>query len=1038
MRKCHLHFTLILLFSLFTIGKINAQTCPTGLISNWKMDEVGGITLHDFVGGHDATCNVELGTDPSGKVGLAQTFAFTNRASVINNAAYNFGVNSSFSIVYWMKFTEIEYGTQDHVILSKGDYGGGVPLGAFWSTGVNGSGKVNFLLNDNSTGNFGQIESADGYNDGVWHQVVCVRDGAANKNILYVDGSPVAQENRTYTSNFTNTYSIAFSYLLSNAAMGYYYKGSVDEVGIFNRALSPSDISVLISNANIGVGYCDGFYPNISSLPKTTASVGTLYTYTVHAGGSQTNMQYSLITKPSGMTINSSSGLISWTPTSIDADGFVQVRANNNIAPADTQSFRIFISEAPVCPNNLIFLLKLDENSGPVYADHYGLHNAVAAGSVSATPGKINGAQFFDANSKLNIPDNGTEFDWENGASFSIECWIKTNTTSGMAAIARNRIDYNEAGASWWIGTNAAGKAAFELRDNSAVVTSTISGVKLLSDGNWHHILAVRNGTSKLNILYVDGIEEASASVNYTNSFVADDPTEVNVGYIHRSSSDKAEYHFLGSIDEVAVYNRAVTSTEASSFYNNGNPVGHCALGNFAPAITSTPVTSAFEDVLYTYNVKAEDPNSGDVLILSAVTKPSWLNFNWTAGQKTATLTGTPGPGNTGPNNVTIRVYDGHVQKDQSFVIDVVNTNNTPVVTSTPVTSVNEDVAYTYTLTVTDADAADNINMTIVSKPSWLNFTYSTGAKTATLAGTPGNSDAGSSTVDISITDGHITIHHTYTLTVIAVNDAPVISAQTALSTNEDQSITLQKANFTITDVDNPLTDVTLKVQAGTNYTYIGNTVTPSANFNGSLTVNVVAHDLNNDSQTFQTLITVVAVNDAPVVTSTPIVDAYVGNLYAYIFTATDVDDATLTRSVVLKPDWLLFSVSTGVLTGTPVLADKGQHLVILRVSDGNTDTDQDFIVTVDGPNGLQDLEAAGIRVYPVPAKEYLDVQFEKLTEETQAEIVSSTGSIIMKATIPSNTNRYRLDLKGMESGTYYLRVSNNTINNIGRFVILK
>ena len=235
--------------------------------------------------------------------------------------------------------------------------------------------------------------------------------------------------------------------------------------------------------------------------------------------------------------------------------------------------------------------------------------------------------------------------------------------------------------------------------------------------------------------------------------------------------------------------------------------------------MTSTPVTNASEGVLYSYTFTADDPDVADVLVLSAVTKPSWCTFTWVPGQKTAILSGTPGTGAVGANNVTLRVSDGKLQKDQSFVITVVDVNNAPVVSSTPVVSVNEDAAYSYTLTVTDADVNDNINMTVVSKPSWLIFTHAANARSATLTGTPGNADVGSSSVDISITDGHATIHETYTLEVIAVNDAPVISAQAALSTNEDVAITLQKANFTITDEDNPLTDISLKVQAGTNYT---------------------------------------------------------------------------------------------------------------------------------------------------------------------------------------------------------------------------
>jgi hypothetical protein len=140
----------------------------------------------------------------------------------------------------------------------------------------------------------------------------------------------------------------------------------------------------------------------------------------------------------------------------------------------------------------------------------------------------------------------------------------------------------------------------------------------------------------------------------------------------------------------------------------------------------------------------------------------------------------------------------------------------------------------------------------------------------------------------------------------------------------------------------------------------------------------------------------------------------------------------------VEKPSWLAFSASTGVLTGTPTAADAGQHLVILRVSDGKVDVDQDFILTVNSPDGLDDLEAAGIRVYPVPARDFLEIQFSNLSESTRLEVINSGGSVVSKAVVPSGTDIYRLELNGVETGTYFLHIRNNSINNIGRIVVVK
>ncbi len=286
----------------------------------------------------------------------------------------------------------------------------------------------------------------------------------------------------------------------------------------------------------------------------------------------------------------------------------------------------------------------------------------------------------------------------------------------------------------------------------------------------------------------------------------------------------------------------------------------------------------------------------------------------------------------------------------------------------------------------------------------------------------------------------HATVPYTYQLVVAPVNDAPVITAQIALSTDEDVAITLQKVDFTITDVDNPASDITLSVKPGAHYTANGLVVTPEANYNGQLTVIVVASDLSLSSADFAATITVNPVNDPPVVTSTnPDLVAHVGDLYAYVFTAEDADaNTTLTKSAIQIPGWLAFSASTGVLTGTPAYTDDGQTLIILRVSDGIVNVDYNFIIDVQSASGLNDLESAGIRIYPVPAKEFLTIQFERLAEETQLEVISTGGQTIKQVTIPANQTTYELDLNGVNNGTYLLHLKNSTLNNIGRFVVTK
>ncbi len=1036
----------ILVISSFFFPGIFAQVCPAGLVSYWNMDETEGIILLDKTGDHHATSNVELTVDESSMVGTSHYFytsgTFTgNKAVVPNASAYSFPANSSFTIAYWVKFTEIDYNLENHVIISKGDYRNGTPSGAFWSSGINILGNINFILQD-SYGNRQNLETSSTYNDGAWHMVAFVRDAASENSYLYIDGVVKSQINYNFSGHFTIPDDIQICNLKNtvggNLTYSYFYRGSLDEVAIYNRALSSLEISSQFALAGNGMGICDGPNPRISSIPKTTAIVGTPYAYTVKAGGIPTGMNFTLLVKPSGMTINSTTGVISWTPASTDVNGLVSVRADNGMAPADTQTFRIYVAEGTVCPDNLILLLKLDEKSGPVYADHYLAHDATASVSPVTTTGKINGAQIFNGTTKMDIPDIGTEFDWTYNASFSFEFWLQTNTSSTMVCIARHRLDYDNV-AFFYVGTDQVSgtHAEFELRDNGGVL-NTLTGTSIINDGAWHHIVAVRNGATKLNKLYVDGVEEASIYVNYANSFMADLPTPLNIGYLNREFEGEAEYHLVGALDEVAVYNRAVTATEAASFYNGGNPDGHCAAGNFAPVFTSIPVTSATEGVNYSYTAVTEDIDTEDVLTISAITKPSWLTWNAVAGQKTATLTGTPGHSHIGDHIVTLGVSDGHKETQQTYTITVGNIFHDPVVTSTPQTNTDEDTPYSYTLTVTDSDAEDVINMSAVNLPSWLNFVSVSGSKSAVISGTPDDMDIGTQEVKISITDGHATIYEIYNLTVNAVNDPPVITAQAALNTDEEVAINLQKLDFTITDADNPSSDITIQVQPGTNYSNSGNTVTPDVDFSGQLTVNLIAGDLNDDSQVFHAMVSVNPVNDPPEITSEAEPVAIIDELYAYVFTANDVDDQNLTKSVIQKPDWLSFSENLGILSGSPSISDIGYHVVKLRVSDGKVDVDQNFTILVEVPDGLVDLEEAGIHIYPVPAKDYLHIQFGKTFESAQLEVINANGKVILKAMVPANIYTFRLDLNEVETGIYYLHISNKVLNNIGRIIIVK
>ncbi len=286
------------------------------------------------------------------------------------------------------------------------------------------------------------------------------------------------------------------------------------------------------------------------------------------------------------------------------------------------------------------------------------------------------------------------------------------------------------------------------------------------------------------------------------------------------------------------------------------------AVVNSAPVITSSAVTAVDEDAAYTYTLTATDADS-DPLTYSAPVLPAWLNFNTGSGL----LSGTPTNDEVGNHNVTLRVNDGTVNVDQSFTITVSNTNDAPTITSSAITGVNEDSAYTYTFTATDVDVGDSLTYSALTLPSWLNFNSSTGV----LMGTPTNNEVGDHNVSLRVNDGTVNVDQNFTITVSNTNDAPIITSSAVTSAIEDSSY-----SYTLTATDEDLGD-TLTLSSPVLPTWLNFNAATGVLSGTPLDAHVGGHNVTlrvNDGsvdvdQSF--VITVTGVNDAP--TGEPVIN---------------------------------------------------------------------------------------------------------------------------------------------------------------------
>jgi len=91
---------------------------------------------------------------------------------------------------------------------------------------------------------------------------------------------------------------------------------------------------------------------------------------------------------------------------------------------------------------------------------------------------------------------------------------------------------------------------------------------------------------------------------------------------------------------------------------------------NALPVFDSKPVLTTHAPLPYTYKVTATDPDGGDSLKFSAITKPTWLTLT-DNGNRTATLSGSPGCGDSKHHPISLEVTDSMAKVKQDFTLDV-------------------------------------------------------------------------------------------------------------------------------------------------------------------------------------------------------------------------------------------------------------------------------------------------------------------------------------------------------------------------------
>lgn len=236
----------------------------TGFVSYYKFDETSGSTADDRVGSNDGTAG-SGSSIVTGKLGNARSFDGTTNGYVSVNSTYGLG-NSSVSMGAWVNLSSTSL---KGAIIKTGDYFYGYGIGVGSGTWEN-SGNNLILLYESIR----WIDTGRAIGTG-WHYVAMTIDGSGVPT-AYIDGVSVGSfSGSTPLSPISTnlTYIGGYSGWNSNAGGSYlprYLNAVIDEVGIWDRALSASDISQLYNGGNGLI--CNSPVASPSRTPTPTSS----------------------------------------------------------------------------------------------------------------------------------------------------------------------------------------------------------------------------------------------------------------------------------------------------------------------------------------------------------------------------------------------------------------------------------------------------------------------------------------------------------------------------------------------------------------------------------------------------------------------------------------------------------------------------------------------------------------------------------------------------------------------------------------------
>jgi formylglycine-generating enzyme len=237
--------------------------------------------------------------------------------------------------------------------------------------------------------------------------------------------------------------------------------------------------------------------------------------------------------------------------------------------------FRAWSADCVSPPAGLVSWWPGDGNAHDIAGGNNGILGGTAdttgmVGQAFLLDGDTGSACWVPASSSLNLGIGG---------GLTVEAWINPADITSQ----RPLMEWygSSLGVQFWLSTPSQGALMVNLRDTSFTDHSLATAGGVIVAKAWQHVAATYNKTEGQAILYVDG---TMVSETHVGTFTPMTTGDVYMG-LH---SPGPAFPYAGLMDEICLYNRALTAAEIQAIYSAGS-AGKC----HAPIITSQPRSQA-------------------------------------------------------------------------------------------------------------------------------------------------------------------------------------------------------------------------------------------------------------------------------------------------------------------------------------------------------------------------------------------------------------------------------------------------------------